>query len=135
MRKNLQLLFLGVFLLAATFTFTAFTSAAPSAHAASLTPSVAASTCPRTVQEGDKGPDKGPAVKLAQQSLNWFYKHTNFKDWVNSNFPGELPIAEDGDFGPHTFDAVLDFQAWDTGAHLTIDGIVGPKTWHALGHC
>jgi murein L,D-transpeptidase YcbB/YkuD len=36
----------------------------------------------------------------------------------------------DGSFGPVTKHAVEQFQA---GAHLTVDGIVGPATWGALG--
>ena len=35
----------------------------------------------------------------------------------------------DGDFGPKTEAAVKDFQ---NKQHLTVDGIVGPKTWEAL---
>jgi peptidoglycan hydrolase-like protein with peptidoglycan-binding domain len=36
----------------------------------------------------------------------------------------------DGSFGPVTKHAVEQFQA---SAHLTVDGIVGPATWGALG--
>src|SRR5947209_12552586 len=36
----------------------------------------------------------------------------------------------DGIFGPVTKTAVEQFQ---TDAHLTVDGIVGPSTWSALG--
>ena len=36
----------------------------------------------------------------------------------------------DGIFGPVTKQGVEEFQQ---GAHLTVDGIVGPATWSALG--
>ena len=39
-------------------------------------------------------------------------------------------IGADGKFGPQTEAAVKDFQ---TEKGLTVDGIVGPKTWKALG--
>ena len=38
-------------------------------------------------------------------------------------------IGIDGDFGPHTKTAV---EAFQQGNGLTVDGIVGPNTWHAL---
>jgi len=45
------------------------------------------------------------------------------------------PIAEDGDFGPETFEAVELFQARSVDHHgdpLVVDGRVGPMTWAAL---
>jgi len=50
------------------------------------------------------------------------------------NFPGTAdksytPIAEDGDFGPKTKEAVKKFQA---NYNLTADGVVGPNTWKGL---
>lgn len=42
----------------------------------------------------------------------------------------ETVIAVDGDFGPATEKAVIAFQK---SKGLTADGIVGPKTWAALG--
>lgn len=41
-----------------------------------------------------------------------------------------LHLAEDGIFGPMTQEAVIEFQRQHG---LTPDGIVGPKTWFALG--
>jgi peptidoglycan hydrolase-like protein with peptidoglycan-binding domain len=66
---------------------------------------------PPTVSEGSNG----PAVKLAQKLLKEF---------------GYEPGAADGDFGAKTKKAVKAFQS-DFG--LTVDGIVGPKTWAMLG--
>lgn len=129
MRKALKMLLCSALLLiAALFSFSAFTSAS-SAHAATLTPSIAASSCPATVREGSTG----SAVRLAQESLNWWEENSNFQ-W--STAPGLLTV--DGDFGPKTKQEVIDFQEWYSATYhvsLTVDGIVGPKTWHALGHC
>lgn len=48
--------------------------------------------------------------------------------WLNDLQGGDL-LAEDGDFGPATDAAVRAFQATQG---LTVDGIVGQKTWAAL---
>ncbi|HET8842065.1 MAG TPA: peptidoglycan-binding domain-containing protein [Ktedonobacteraceae bacterium] len=125
MRKNIKLLVLGVLFLAAMFTFTALPSATPSAHAASLTPVAAASACSKTVQRGSSG----DPVPLLQRELNLTYSGTSFKAWVQPHAPSHFPIAEDGLFGTQTYNALRDFQTW---AHLTVDGIVGPNTWRAL---
>ncbi|HEX5621236.1 MAG TPA: peptidoglycan-binding protein [Solirubrobacteraceae bacterium] len=66
---------------------------------------------PPTVQQGSNG----PAVKLAQQLLT---------DYAYE--PGPV----DGVFGPKTKKAVKQFQ---TDFGLTVDGIVGPKSWAMLG--
>jgi hypothetical protein len=60
---------------------------------------------PRTLRVGDSGEDVAALQK-------------------------KLGIAADGDFGPTTKKAVMDFQA---KAGLTADGIVGPVTWAKLG--
>lgn len=59
---------------------------------------------------------KGSAVKELQTRLN-----------ANGATP---PLKVDGDFGPLTNGAVLSFQR---SRGLVVDGIVGPKTWAALG--
>lgn len=43
---------------------------------------------------------------------------------------GYDPGVIDGDFGPNTENAVKEFQG-DYG--LTVDGIVGPESWAAIG--
>lgn len=49
---------------------------------------------------------------------------------IQLNAVGNFGLVVDGDFGAKTETAVLKFQA-DKG--LNVDGIVGPKTWAALG--
>ncbi len=66
---------------------------------------------PPTVKKGSKG----DAVRMLQQILTDF---------------GYSSDAVDGDFGPKTEKAVKEFQ---TDFSLVVDGIVGPKTWAALG--
>jgi peptidoglycan hydrolase-like protein with peptidoglycan-binding domain len=66
---------------------------------------------PPTVKEGSNG----DAVKLAQQLLTDY---------------GYAPGPVDGAFGAKTEKAVKEFQ---TDFGLTVDGIVGPKSWAMLG--
>jgi peptidoglycan hydrolase-like protein with peptidoglycan-binding domain len=66
---------------------------------------------PPTIQNGSTG----DAVRLAQQLLTDY---------------GYDPGPVDGAFGPKTEQAVKEFQA---AFLLTVDGIVGPKTWAMLG--
>jgi peptidoglycan hydrolase-like protein with peptidoglycan-binding domain len=64
-----------------------------------------------------------------QSALNARYKSGNFPNSPHNFSP---PLVVDGDFGTLTKAAVEDFQQ---AAHIGIDGIVGPQTWHALGNC
>ena len=66
---------------------------------------------PPTVRKGSKD----GAVRMLQELLTDY---------------GYSPGAVDGDFGTKTEKAVKDFQ---TDFSLVVDGIVGPKTWAALG--
>ena len=66
---------------------------------------------PPTVKSGSTG----QAVTMLQQLLTDY---------------GYLSGAIDGQFGPNTESAVKAFQ---TDFHLAADGIVGPRTWAALG--
>ena len=66
---------------------------------------------PPTIKKGSSG----DAVRMAQQILTDY---------------GYDPGPVDGDFGTKTEQAVKQFQ---TDFGLTVDGIVGPKTWAMLG--
>lgn len=66
-----------------------------------------------TLQQGSTG----DAVKSLQRALNRWY-------------PQLRPLAEDGAFGPATRARVIYFQQ---RSRLVSDGIVGPKSWAALG--
>lgn len=75
-------------------------------------------TCPATIQVGSQN----SAVKTLQERLNalgWRDQHGN-------------ALAVDGSFGAGTEYTVKKFQA---KYGLLVDGIVGPKTWSALGEC
>jgi peptidoglycan hydrolase-like protein with peptidoglycan-binding domain len=75
---------------------------------------------PPTVKKGSKE----SAVRLVQEILKSF------------GSPEFDPGAVDGDFGPLTENAVKAVQAFLTdfeGNPLQVDGVVGPKTWTALG--
>jgi Putative peptidoglycan binding domain/D-alanyl-D-alanine carboxypeptidase len=65
------------------------------------------------IQQGSKG----DAVRLLQQTLK-----TRYPLYAKN-------LTVDGDFGPKTKAAVVEFQR---RSGLTADGIVGPKTWAAL---
>lgn len=71
-------------------------------------------------QAGDtiSGGSYGPAVTVCQTYLNGFASKAGF-----------APLTVDGCFGPVTLDAVKKFQ---TFSNLTVDGVVGGKTWTAL---
>jgi hypothetical protein len=57
---------------------------------------------------------------------------------MNRIFPSYpmMKLAEDGEFGPNTLSAVIEFQrrynSSNPGEDLLVDGILGPKTWAAL---
>lgn len=144
LQKTLKLFVYGAIIVASLFSFSAFTLTS-SAHAeqtmqatraGSITTATSDTTisplaCPATVSYGDSG----STVKLAQESLNYFFWETNFGDWATAHDIYRLPVLEDGQFGANTKQAVKDFQAWDYPVAGSVDGVVGPKTWHALGHC
>ncbi|HEY9637252.1 MAG TPA: peptidoglycan-binding domain-containing protein [Coleofasciculaceae cyanobacterium] len=62
-------------------------------------------------------------VKVLQQLLNKADLHPS---------TGGFPLTVDGFFGAKTEAAVKDYQAQ---CCLVVDGIVGSKTWNALGAC
>lgn len=106
-------------------------SFASTAHAASSNAAVpkVALACPATIEEGSTG----SSVRTLQAELNTLYQDYSDPRWfTDSPDAYSNPLAVDGDFGPQTRDAVIDYQFWNG---LSVDGIVGPQTWHSLGHC
>jgi hypothetical protein len=84
-------------------------------HLSSATGTAQAASCPPTIRYGSSG----TWVKRLQGSLN--VRHL-----------GITSLAVDGSFGPKTQAGVRTFQS---AYKLTVDGIVGPQTWGALGFC
>jgi uncharacterized protein (TIGR02594 family) len=70
------------------------------------------------LRRGSRGND----VRLLQSLLN--------QKVPQSRLPNGRRLVEDGDFGPKTEAAVRTFQQLN---RLTVDGVVGPQTWKALG--
>jgi len=71
--------------------------------------------------------DKGDDVKHLQDDLN-IVMYGFGKNAVDGQ-PNSPRLIVDGDFGAKTEARVKDFQR---NNNLTVDGIVGPKTWQAL---
>lgn len=69
--------------------------------------------CPSQIQNGNSG----PLVGALQSDLN---------------YDDNAGLAVDWQFGPLTEAAVKTFQSKHG---LSVDGVVGPHTWHALGAC
>lgn len=96
------------------------------APTATLVPAApAAPMCPAQIESGSTG----TWVKTLQTDLNTDYNNHSFS---NAPFNFSPPLMADGIFGPMTTAAVKDYQS---AKGLEVDGIVGPKTWHALGYC
>ena len=85
--------------------------AAPAANAAIIPGRCEYSANQPTIRWGATG----PSVKQMQCELNNSLRYTK--------------IAEDGSYGPATYNAVTTFQRC---VALTPDGIVGPLTWQGL---
>lgn len=68
-------------------------------------------------------PTHMPTIQLGDQNMAVFQSQTRLKRY------GNYPIVVDGDFDEKTRQAVLEFQK---GQKLTMDGIIGPMTWHRL---
>ena len=72
-------------------------------------------------------------MKQAQEALNadyWGHLFPNSPyDFHPYSESPNYPLNLDGISGIDTEHATMDFQKV---AHLTVDGIIGPKTWHDL---
>ncbi len=72
-----------------------------------------------------------PTVALGSYDTLVGHVQLQLDDWIDSSQSPVAPLTIDLLFGPATEHAVRHFQA----AHgLSVDGIVGPKTWAALLH-
>jgi peptidoglycan hydrolase-like protein with peptidoglycan-binding domain len=98
------------------------------AHSVATISSLMPNACPSTLSQGSKG----PLVKKLQDKLNRYYHYGYF--W-NAPYDFQPDLVVDGDFGPLTRNAVLDFQRAYFFDSREWDGIVGPHTWAALGFC
>jgi len=90
-----------------------------------IAPVAGSDSCPALIQNGNTGPEVG----VLQADLKYDYNSNVFS---NSPYNFQPPLAVDWQFGPLTEAAVKDFQ---TAKHISVDGVVGPQTWHALGAC
>ena len=68
--------------------------------------------------------------ELQSKSFKDFCKAYNINSNNKKILQEFLGITTDGDFGPGTEKAV---KTWQTNNGLLSDGIVGPKTWKAMG--
>jgi peptidoglycan hydrolase-like protein with peptidoglycan-binding domain len=87
-------------------------------------------SCPPEIGYGSTG----KWVRQAQQGLNFHYFALNFTNYPYDFHPRSRiqALVVDGIFGILTENATKDFQY---GYNLSVDGIIGPHTWHALGYC
>jgi len=72
--------------------------------------------------------DSGTAVKQAQCELNWAYAYGSSTNFGNGAYGG---LTVDGSFGAHTLAATRAFQSC---AHISVDGEIGPNTWSELNY-
>src|SRR5690348_15351416 len=95
-----------------SFPAAAHAAAAQQQHVSIATHAAVANTCP-TLSRGSNG----TAVSTLQKKLNALYENFSDPRWF-SNSPNDFgpftqdpshPLRVDGDFGGHTFDAVVDY--------------------------
>jgi peptidoglycan hydrolase-like protein with peptidoglycan-binding domain len=96
---------------------------APVAEAA---PNAAGPECPGELSYGTRS----EYVRYMQHLVNTYMSNPKRGKWT--------PIEEDGVFGIDTHRGVSIVQQYWNNEHkesIPVDGIVGPKTWKALGAC
>lgn len=70
-----------------------------------------------------------PAAKTTLQQGDFGRQVEYLQRTLNARMNPSLQLSVDGDFGPATADAVVQFQ---TAHNITADGVVGPETWEQL---
>ncbi len=74
---------------------------------------------------------KYDGVAMSQQTLHKGDRGAGVKALQNLLAKAGYTVAVDGIFGAKTLEAVKAYQAYHG---LTVDGVVGPKTWSALNN-
>jgi hypothetical protein len=92
-----------------------------------VSPVAGNNACPANVQQGSSGSE----VQFLQAYLNYDYDHGVFPNSPDNFHP---PLAIDGQFGPLTRSAVVDFQ-FKVGLGSSGGGVAGSRTWTHLGAC
>lgn len=130
-----SLLFAFTSLASTAFAATATAQRISSARASTITheavaPTAFTQTCPPNQSENSSG-NTTEWVEVIQFRLNSLVNNGVISP---SPFPYPYPLTIDGGFGSNTYKAVVDFQ-FSVGIGSSGGGVVGTRTWAAMGLC